>query len=56
MGTCAHIASVIWYLSFARHINAKFVPNKKWIDSVSDAANIPEIVDESESDSEVTGE
>ena len=56
METCAHIASVIWYLSFARHINAKFVQNKKWIDSVSDAANIPEIVDESESDSEVTGE
>ena len=56
METCAHIASVIWYLSFARYINAKFVPNKKWIDSVSDAANIPEIVDESESDSEVTGE
>ena len=33
----------------------KVVPNKKWIDSVSDAVNIPEIVDESESDSEVTG-
>ena len=56
VGTCAHIASVIWYLSFARHINAKLGPNKKWIDSVSDAANIPEIVDESDSDSEVTEE
>ena len=56
MGTCAHIASVIWYLSFARHINAKLGLNKKWKDSVSDAANIREIVYESDSDSEVTQE
>ncbi|XP_062568569.1 uncharacterized protein LOC134230745 [Saccostrea cucullata] len=57
VGTCAHIASVIWYLSFARYsdvINLEL--GKNWLDNVCDAAHIPEIVDESDSETEATEE
>lgn len=56
VGMCAHIASVIWYLSFARHSCVNLELSKNWLDSVCDAAIIPEVVDESDSASEATEE
>lgn len=59
VGTCAHIASVIWYLSFARHSRVNLELSKNWLDSVCDAAIIPEVaevVDESDSESEAMEE
>ena len=38
LGTCAHIASVLWYLGYARHqANVKY-PSRAWIENVQDAA------------------
>lgn len=39
LGTCAHIASVLWYLGYARHQpNIKY-PNKDLLNNISDAAH-----------------
>lgn len=59
VGTCAHIASVIWYLSFARYSGINLELSKNWLDSVCDAAIFPEVaevVDESDTESEATEE
>jgi hypothetical protein len=56
VGTCAHIASVIWYLSCARHSNINFDHGRSWLNTVTDAAEVPELVDDSDSESETTEE
>lgn len=56
VGACAHITSDIWYLAYARHANVNVQTNRNWMDSVEDAAQIPEAVDESDSGTEVTEE
>ncbi|XP_062602094.1 uncharacterized protein LOC134263728 [Saccostrea cucullata] len=56
VGACAHITSVIWYLAFARHEHVSLQMSKNWLDSVEDAAHIPEAIDESDSETEVTEE
>ncbi|XP_062575891.1 uncharacterized protein LOC134237760, partial [Saccostrea cucullata] len=49
VGMCAHITSVLWYLSYQRHEAGplKTIPN--WADSIEDAARDP-VIDESDSD------
>lgn len=56
VGTCAHIASVIWYLSFARYSRVNIELSKNWLDSVNVAAINHEVADESGSESEATEE
>lgn len=53
---CVNITSVIWYLAYARHANVRVQTNRNWLDSVEDAAQISEAVDESDSGTEVTEE
>lgn len=41
LGTCAHIASILWFLGYARHEpNIKY-PSTKLINVINDAANRP---------------
>lgn len=42
VGTCAHIASVIWYIGYARHQANICYPSARLIESVRDAANRPQ--------------
>lgn len=59
VGTSTYIASVIWYLSFARYSGVNLELSKNWLDSVCDAAIIPEVaevVDENDSGPEATEE
>ena len=46
---CAHITSVIWYLSYMRHEESalKNIPN--WADAIQDASR-ETVLDESDSD------
>ena len=55
VGTCAHVFSVIWYLGYARHIGS-VRSVKDWGVFLEDAANVPELVDESESENSGSGE
>lgn len=49
VGTCAHVASVLWYLGYARHIGTvREVQN--WSNYLEDASKEPELVDDSESE------
>ena len=50
------MAAVVWYLGFARYryINPASAGVCNWSMYVSDAGNIPEPVDEAESDTEPT--
>jgi hypothetical protein len=54
VGVCAHIASVIWYLSFARHEQINQYGVKDWGATLADASKLPEPVDESDSESETS--
>ena len=49
VGMCAHITSVIWYLSYMRHEKSalKNIPN--WADAIQDASR-DTVLDESDSD------
>lgn len=49
VGMCAHITSVIWYLSYMRHEASPFKGIPNWSDTIEDASRIPTI-DESDSD------
>lgn len=51
VGVCAHIASVLWYLGYARHNPTLKYGVRNWSEFVSDAKDIPETIDSS-SDSE----
>lgn len=41
VGTCAHIASVIWFLGYAQHQENVHYPSRRLIESVQDAGNRP---------------
>lgn len=46
VGTCAHVASVIWFLGFARHTeNGALSRRKDWSNFMLDAANIAEPIE-----------
>ncbi|CAC5371568.1 unnamed protein product [Mytilus coruscus] len=51
VGTCSHISSVIWFLSFYRHQSCKGNQAKQWSDYVHDAYQ-PEVIDDSDSEPE----
>jgi hypothetical protein len=53
VGVCAHIAAIIWYLSGARDRTAFGVPD--WSTYLSDANNLPEAIDTSDSETESIG-
>ena len=39
LGSCAHVASILWYLGYARHIKIVKYPSKKFLRSIDDAAH-----------------
>lgn len=41
VGTCAHIASVIWFLGYAQHQENVDYPSRRLIEFVQDAGNRP---------------
>lgn len=43
VGTCSHIASVLWFLGFARHTNKIKDTTKQWSDFVADARDLHEV-------------
>ena len=51
VGTCSHIASVIWFLGFQRHQTTSSTAGKSWIDYVQDTRQ-HEAIDESDTDHE----
>mgnify|MGYP003546473976 FL=1 len=52
VGVCSHVAAILWYLGFARYTQMESIGVRDWGVHVSDAANIPEIVDDSDSESD----
>lgn len=51
VGVCAHVASVLWYLGYARHIRDLLnIGVRNWGTYVEDASNIPEAIDASDSE------
>ncbi|XP_033730151.1 uncharacterized protein LOC117319467 [Pecten maximus] len=55
VGSCAHVASVIWYLGFARHSDIEFHLGKDWSQYLLDAAS-PEPISVDGSDEETSEE
>ncbi len=53
LGCCAHIASVIWYLAYARHNG--WVPNKpSWSAHILDTRDLIGVPDDAESDGDLS--
>ncbi|XP_053378556.1 uncharacterized protein LOC123541039 [Mercenaria mercenaria] len=53
VGVCAHVAAIVWYLSYARYfINRYGVCD--WGLHLSDASNLPDPIDSSETESEAS--
>ena len=50
IGCCSHLASIMWYLGFARHQNLSSFGVKDWGASILDAAADLGPIDESDSD------
>ncbi|XP_061176014.1 uncharacterized protein LOC133184966 [Saccostrea echinata] len=50
VGMCGHITSVVWFLAHARHEVDSVKGVRNWSTSVNDASDLPEIIDESDSD------
>ncbi|XP_062587204.1 uncharacterized protein LOC134248846 [Saccostrea cucullata] len=57
VGVCAHVASILWYLGYARYIqDTDNVGIKNWSAYVKDAASLPETIDTSDSDDSIIEE
>ncbi|XP_060604358.1 uncharacterized protein LOC132757169 [Ruditapes philippinarum] len=54
VGMCSHIASVVWYLSYARHLQCQKFGVHNWGEYLADAGKIPETIDETDSDTDVS--
>lgn len=52
VGVCAHIAAILWYLSSERDASDRKLGVQDWGAYLSDATNIPEPIDSSESETE----
>ncbi|XP_021351029.1 uncharacterized protein LOC110454009 isoform X2 [Mizuhopecten yessoensis] len=52
VGTCSHVASVVWYMGFARHLDKTFDFSKDWTQYLQDASHTPEPLSVDESDDE----
>ena len=50
VGVCAHIAAVIWYLGYARHL-ARPIGIRNWGDYLTDASDIPPAIDDTDNES-----
>lgn len=51
VGVCAHVASVLWYLGYARHKQDSLnIGVRNWGVYVEDAASLPEPIDASDSE------
>jgi hypothetical protein len=53
---CAHIASVLWYLGYARHNSDRRYGVRNWGDFVEDANVVPQPIDESDIEGSVIEE
>ena len=57
VGVCSHIAAVVWYLSSARHdVSRETFGVRNWSHYLSDATDLPDTVDSSDTDSSVVEE
>jgi hypothetical protein len=56
VGVCAHIASIIWYLGYARHNPSIRFGVKDWGVFLDDASDMPHIIDDSDSEESVVEE
>lgn len=52
VGTCAHVASVLWYMGYARQLETPSKGVCNWVSFLDDASNIPEAVDSSDEEPE----
>lgn len=55
VGTCSHVAAVLWYLGQALYSQTHFGV-KDWGQFLDDSAKIPETVDSSDSDTSISEE
>ena len=53
VGVCAHVAAIVWYLSYARYLNKSYGV-RDWGLHLSDASNIPQPIDSSDGESEAS--
>ena len=56
VGTCSHIAAILWYLGQARYSQSYDYGVKDWGQFLEDAAEIPESIDSSDSENSVVEE
>ena len=56
VGTCSHVAAILWYLGKARYSQTYAYGVKDWGQYLQDAAEIPEPIDSSDSESSVIEE
>lgn len=58
VGVCAHIAAILWYLGYGRFMYSadERVGVRDWSSFVEDAANVPEEIDQSDSDESIVEE
>ncbi|XP_060071317.1 uncharacterized protein LOC132557455 [Ylistrum balloti] len=52
VGTCSHVASILWYMGFARHLDKSFDFSKDWTQYLQDASYTPDPISIDESDDE----
>lgn len=55
VGMCAHIASVLWYLAYARHLTQPFAHINDWTKHMQDAKDLPQPEEIDDSDSSDDG-
>ena len=56
VGVCAHIASILWYLGFARHNSETTYGVRNWGSCLEDAQVVPDVIDETDSDQSIVEE
>ncbi|KAK3101751.1 hypothetical protein FSP39_006112 [Pinctada imbricata] len=56
VGACGHITSVIWYMGNVRHQSERPSGVRNWTSYIEDAGNMPDVIDGSDSDDDVTTE
>lgn len=56
VGVCSHVASILWFLGFAKHTDKQSYGVRNWGNYLEDASKIPKVIDESESDESIIEE
>ncbi|XP_062610716.1 uncharacterized protein LOC134272508 [Saccostrea cucullata] len=51
VGTCGHVASVLWYLGYKRHVN-RTIPKAHMVDNVLNAEDLPQTDSDSDAENE----